>query len=292
MKKSYKYNEFFIGLSVVTAILIVIVSILWLTRSNFLEKGLHINLVTNNAQGISSGDPVQFRGVNVGIVQSITIKPHHILMDLKFTGLSQIPVDAQYTIGDLGLLGGKAIIVSPGQAQRYLKNSDTVYTHPRPGIMDLLSSGGKMKTKLMTILSNIDSITNHKQSENISKSLIELRRSLTSLSEILQKNKDDFHKTVANLRQISDQNKKPVNKIIQNLAKRSDALAQTITHTEKLTAKLDSITAIVSKQKGSMGQLIYNPALYQNVNRTFAHLDSLIQEIRANPKGFFEVKVF
>lgn len=292
MKKSYKYNEFFIGLSVIMAILIVILGMLWLTRSNFLEKGLHINLVTNDAKGISPGDPIQFRGVMVGNVQSIKINPHNILMDLKLTGLSKVPKDAGYSIGDMGLLGGKAVVITPGVSTSSLQSGDTVYTHPGSGLMDLLSSGSAMKAKVTKILANIDSLTGHRQAQNISVSLISLRHSLKVLSEILTKNKDDFRATVTNLKQISSQSKKPLAKIMINLARHTETLGKTIAHTEKLSAKLDSITQAVTKQKGSMGKLIYDRALYQNMNQTFDHLDSLVQEIRANPKAFFQVKVF
>jgi ABC-type transporter Mla subunit MlaD len=53
-----KQNEFVIGLSISIALFILIFSVLWLGKANFFSKGMQLNLIVENADGIQKGDEI------------------------------------------------------------------------------------------------------------------------------------------------------------------------------------------------------------------------------------------
>jgi len=61
-----------------------------------------------------------------------------------------------------------------------------------------------------------------------------------------------------------------------------------------LVNRLDGTLAKVSAGQGTVGQLLVNPQLYDTLNSTTAEAQSLVKQIKANPKNFltFQLKIF
>ena len=50
--------------------------------------------------------------------------------------------------------------------------------------------------------------------------------------------------------------------------------------------------AKLESDKGTFGQLHSNPALYNNLNETLSSLDSLLVDLKKNPKRYVKFSVF
>ena len=61
-----------------------------------------------------------------------------------------------------------------------------------------------------------------------------------------------------------------------------------------LVNRLDGTLAKISAGQGTVGQLLVNPQLYETLNSTTAEAQSLVKQIKANPKNFltFQLKIF
>ena len=57
------------------------------------------------------------------------------------------------------------------------------------------------------------------------------------------------------------------------------------------SGNLDSITARIDRGDGTMGQLVNDRELYQNLKGAADEIQSLIKDIRADPKKYLRVKV-
>lgn len=69
------------------------------------------------------------------------------------------------------------------------------------------------------------------------------------------------------------------------------ALRQTLNTTQSAVAKLDTLSAGLAEGKGSVGMLLKDPELYENMVRLSRHLQLLTQDLRLNPKRYNTVKV-
>ena len=282
-------NAFVIGLSVTIATFIVIASILWLGKSNFLVRGMHLKMIVPDANGLSVGDVVLYRGLNVGTVQDARIEPKGVVVDLKLEKLSRLPVDSRFKIKEVSLLGEKAVEIIPGTSDKTLAFGDTVRGESGGGLSGIMGQGKSLEKKLTAILTNIDSLSGARNRSALNALLVELRQTVNNLNRVIN---GDFRHMVTNLKDISEQNKKPLNTVLDSLARNAGALAKAIRSSQKASAKLDLVLKDLRQGKGTLGQLAKNDSLYKHLDRTILRMDSLIKDIKQNPGRYFEVKVF
>lgn len=287
-----KYNEVAIGLSVTLATLVVIVAILWLGKSNFLVKGLHIHLIVSDAQGLSVGDEVHFRGLSIGTVQSAEFQDGKILIKLKLEHDSHIPKDSRFSIVDAGLLGGKIVRIESGVSDSYLKTGAVVAGEPAKGFMSMLKETDSMKKKIDSVLINIDRLTGETTAERVTSTLNDLDLFLKDFKSLLQRNRKQITELIDNLNAISKENKKPVQEILATLSNQSETISASMRTIHSSAMKLDSLLAGMQSGEGTIGKLLTDHGLYDNMNQSFAQLDSLLFDMRKNPRKYFEVKVF
>jgi phospholipid/cholesterol/gamma-HCH transport system substrate-binding protein len=55
--------------------------------------------------------------------------------------------------------------------------------------------------------------------------------------------------------------------------------------------RLDSIMDKINSGQGTIGQLLVNPALYEDVDGLTREMHSLMKDFRANPKKFLTIQL-
>jgi phospholipid/cholesterol/gamma-HCH transport system substrate-binding protein len=84
---------------------------------------------------------------------------------------------------------------------------------------------------------------------------------------------------------------------MNNFEKLSDEVAkanfaQTIVEANKAVADLQTIVNKVNTGQGTLGQLINDEKMYNNLNNASANLDKLMIDLKANPKRYVSFSVF
>nr|MBK9650984.1 hypothetical protein [Bacteroidota bacterium] len=69
-------------------------------------------------------------------------------------------------------------------------------------------------------------------------------------------------------------------------------LKKTIDNLEKTSAQLNDVLAKMNKGEGSLGKLMKDESLYNNLNAAASDLDKLLIDLKANPKRYVQVSVF
>ena len=115
---------------------------------------------------------------------------------------------------------------------------------------------------------------------------------------------EQFHKASSSINTILDDNKGQINGVVTNLnkvssnfSKISDSLdkadlGKTVVNLQKTLAKVDQMMADLQSGKGSMGKLITDEALYDNLEKTSKELELLLEDVRLNPTRYVNVSVF
>jgi phospholipid/cholesterol/gamma-HCH transport system substrate-binding protein len=127
-----------------------------------------------------------------------------------------------------------------------------------------------------------------------------LRRSIQGLSTVVE----SFQKSSATLNELLDTNKmhidsslSNINTLTSNFAKFSDSfaatnLSATINNLESTIKSLDALLGKMEKGEGTLGKLMKNEELYNNLTAASKELDLLLQDFRLNPKRYVNVSVF
>ncbi len=283
-----KQNEFMIGVMVTAATLIVLFGVLWLGNTNLLNSGLTINVEVKDANGLTKGDEVHFRGLKVGTINAATASDSSIFLKVNVKGISDIPIDSKFTIGNYSLIGGKVIEIHPGHSKTMLKNGALVKGESESGLSQMTGKISELENKVNKVLTNIENITNEENSKNISQVLLNLNKTIENLNLLIN---HDLKKSLVGINQIIEKNKEPIGSIIDTISTKAKDFSELIVHSKNASEKLESLLKQINNKQGSLGKLINEDLLYENLNRTLQNLDSLIIDIKKNPSRYFEVKI-
>ncbi|HLF20819.1 MAG TPA: MlaD family protein [Bacteroidota bacterium] len=224
-----------------------------------------ISGVFKDVAGLQAGNNVRLAGTNVGTVDNISIVSDttvrvDILIDEKTRKF--IKKDAVASIGSEGLMGNKVLIITPGTGgQREIENNDTVGT-------SLPTSFDNVLISLKTTLDNTSNITN-----DLSKITYNIQSGKGTVGKLLmdQALRKDFDSTFVNLKEGSAHFRRFMEKG-NDLDNILISLKTAMDNTATITGDLSKITSNIQSGQGTIGRLLMDQSLQQNVDSTIIYL--------------------
>lgn len=291
-----KRDDVLVGLVMAVAIIIAIVGSLWLARGG-LSKGYALYAKFPWSSGLKQGQPVLLAGVSVGYVDGVELRQDGTVLTTFRVGKEyKVPQGTVATVIANGIFGDMAIALTPkGPNPRSIPPNDTVPVGPSgPGIAELTS-------KADSIATSVNQMTTALQKELIaSGGVTDLRKTISGMNQLVaqfsviaaEQNRQ-LSATFASLRRATsgvdsakvDSTVKNVRAATANLATLSDDLKRT-------SSKLDSIVAKVDNGTGTVAKALNDPGAYNDIRSLIAHMDSLIVDVKRNPKRYINLKVF
>ncbi|MBK9109111.1 MAG: MCE family protein [Saprospiraceae bacterium] len=255
-----------------------------------------------------------------------------ILVTIEVKRDLNLPKNTKAILVSQGLMGGKALILDyqniclsdclpnksfiPGEIAGMLssmisKEEINDYTQSiGNGLNKLLDTAATNEnTQLAGTVKNIHVIiANLAQSTSRINHLLEsstggMQNSMKNLEIVtaaLAQNANALSNTVKNLDKISagiaaaDPGKmfQTADQTLKESKKTLEQLTQTVSESKQTIVQLNQVLSDVNSGQGSLGKLINDPALYQNLNKTTKNLDLLLQDLRLNPKRYVHISVF
>lgn len=287
--------------SILIAVSFIIAMILFVWGFNFLKgKSLLKNqfnfyAVYENSKGLLPGDLVTINGMQVGTVSSLAFHPNQngsIVVEFTINKDLNIPDNSVVELSS-SLMGAVSLNLKLGDSRTFAQNNDTLNSVLEQNAMSLITE------TLTPLKDNLDDL------------LVSLNELTTNLNEVLNDElKENINNGVSSFASSMD-NIETISSDLQSLVDSEDGkLTMAVNNLEKITddftAVSDSLTKIdynhfivslencvnefnalltgINNGEGSAGLLVKNDSLYNNVNETVTELQSLIEEIKANPK--------
>jgi len=283
--KSIFTTEFKVGLTVIIATLILIFGIIWGKEFRLTTNKYQISLTFENVGGMVPGDPVMVNGVKEGKVLEIGLLDRQVLGKIELSNHVPLYEDATFTITSLELLAGMKIEVDPGLSKTHLNLSQ----QPFKG-----KYGGQMVDIGLTI---------NDLARDVNSLTLRLDTTIIMINQLLGTGtlQKDLSNTLANLNQISSQMKNlPVNlnNSLLNFDEAVDDFSMVVKNNETgihstlqninvITSRLDTVSTSlkvvmrkIENQEGTLGKMVYDPALYNNLSKALVTIDSLAQQIK------------
>jgi phospholipid/cholesterol/gamma-HCH transport system substrate-binding protein len=310
-------NETKVGVLTVVAITLLVLGFNMLKGKNLFSSDKTIYAVYQQVNGLQPANFVQVNGLKVGSVSDLNILDNNagrILVTLRITKDINIPRNSVARItGDL--LGTKAVQIDFGNANEYLKSGDTIYAAVDGSITDALKEQlNPLVKKLETTLSAVDSVLltvnaifDTTTEANLRVAITHLKNTMGnfsatsgSLNRMLDPNNGNVQATFNNLAEITDNLKKNNDKItgiLANAEKATGTLAngqldtslQDLQHT---MANLDQMTTKLNNSEGSLGLLMNDKKVYNNLQNSLSSLNKLLEDLRVNPKRYVHFSLF
>jgi phospholipid/cholesterol/gamma-HCH transport system substrate-binding protein len=294
MKK--RRDEVLVGLVIAVAVTVTVLGSLWLARGG-LSKGYPLYAKFPWGAGLKQGQPVLLVGVNVGYVDEVELHQDGILVTtLRIQKSYKVPITSKAAVVPNGIFGDMAIAVTPSRPDpRSFKAGDTVPIGPStPGIAELTS-------KADSVMRSVNAITSALEKEMVATggirdlhlAIASTNRLVNEFSSIAAEQSRQLSATMTSLRRVTGAiDPAKVDSTLANFRTASANLTEISGQLKETSGKLDAIIAKVDSGPGSAAMLINDPGAYNDVRGLLQRMDSLLADIKKNPKRYINVKIF
>jgi len=257
--------------------------------------------------GVQSASPIMMKGVKIGSVTGISFDPARSdRVVLRFTIRKQyrIPEDSEAKIVSDGLLGGKAIEVTYGSSQHYLRSGDTLRSGRDRDLMDMAGSEldfmkqkvSRLTADLSTTLENLNALL-EANAQNVTGTLGNLDALTGDMASLIAAEKEHLREAVAGLSRFSGmlgENAERVDSIIGNLNGVTAQLAeeQVVGKLGEAAGNLASLLDEIEHGDGTMARLLNDPALYDSLTVATGNLSALLADLKAYPARYVHLSLF
>lgn len=143
-----------LGIIVFAAIIIELSNVVLFGKSGF-----HVTGYFKEAEGIEPGNPIHYAGVEVGMVDKISVENGEAVLNLRFYKDAKVPKDADFSIQISSVMGGRFVKAAGGHQDRgYLSDGMTVQGKAAPGIDQAMDKMDKLINSAQTMLDGINMV--------------------------------------------------------------------------------------------------------------------------------------
>ena len=262
-------------------------------------------------------------GLKVGEVNDIAFLGKKGRMLVKFSVGNDIEISANSIarIYNSDILGSRAIeiilrdSINPKGDHVYAKSGDTLMSDIQASISEEVSfqmlpikkKAESLMASLDSVISVIQYIFNENTRENLIHSFESIKFTIKNLEHATY-NIDTLVSTqrfrisviFANIESITTSfknNNSKLTNVINNFSNISDSLSKvrivtTINKANNVLENFSEITKKIDNGEGSLGLLINNDSLYNELNKSSKELNLLLEDLRLNPNRYVHVSVF
>lgn len=303
-------NETKVGILTISALTILILGFNFLKGKDLFKKSKKIYAVFNDLGSLSKSNEVKINGYVIGNVYSLDVKDKDmsgIVATINLTQEVNIPVDSKALIST-PLVGASFIVIEKGSSREYLKPGDTLTTRVDVGILDdvkaqLTPTLTKVRSTLDTlniVMGNVNKVLGAGNQNAISQTLANLNQASSNLNGLLDNQTGALAKTLNNAEELTESLKKntdDINATIGNAKKASEKLAAlelqpTIDELKGTITQFKSILAKIDSKDGTMGALLNDKKLYNNLSNAVLSMEILLDDLRTHPKRYVNLSIF
>lgn len=289
-----------VGLVVVVAVAILVVGIIWIKGIKFNQTKYRYSVIFPEVGTLKVGDPVSVSGVDKGKVKKIQLYQGDVLVTVDLSTDVVLKKDANFTVKNIGLMGERFVAVQTGYSDTLLDLSQPVRGHYDSGVSEVMGRMGEMIDQLGRLVANLEGVLGTKWSrESMTQIIKNLKEISHDMNALLNRNKGKFDQTMDNLshssaelKRIIDENKEKLQTTVDNFGEASVKLDNVVTVLDTISISLKKLTSKIESGEGTLGQLVNDTTLYEQIKKTAQHVDDLILDIKKNPKKYLKVTVF
>ena len=311
MKRSnkVKWGELKVGILIIIAIFILLWASFSGSGTSIFERKVGYTAYFDNVNGLVKGAPVWVAGVEVGNVHSIqfvntdSISQIELKLSVKESITNMITIDSKIRLGTIGMLGDKYVEIIPGTLNKpRIAEDGVISTQATSDLTAIMSESEQMVSSVQDVMLNLDEITKRmKNGEGtigqmftnnvLHTELTRLISSMAALVDGLQKNQERITSAMENIS--SD---------LEGIAEKANSNSGTIgklladpdlyDNLQSSTGRIDSILSKINQGRGTAGAMVNDDELYLELKNLMARAENLISDIEKNPHKYFKFSVF
>jgi len=311
-------REFKVGISAIIALLLFYWGFNFLKGKDLFDDSRTYYAVYERVDGLTAAKPVIVNGFKVGLVDDVYFHPDgsgRLIVEMKMTNDIAISENTIANIHSTDLLGDKSIQLVVGNSPEPAESGDTLVSNIELSLTEevneqvapLKSKAEKLFGSMDTVLTLVSGFLNEQNQESFLQTFNSLQRSFQTLESTVTRvdntvkyTQDDLVTTIENIARISsnlEENSENLTAILNNVNTISDSLSQvrfaeTFKSLNRAMVSAESIMSKVDQGEGSLGKLVNDQELYNNLEDASEQLDLLLLDIKYNPNRYVNFSVF
>lgn len=309
-------NEFKIGALTIFAVLFLFLGFNFLKGKNIFKNGYFLYAKFSESKGLQTSNPVIINGFQAGSVYSIKASKdlREITVEIKLNQDFLIPENSLASINS-NPLGASSLEIDLGDGKTVLSSGDTLRSTYTEGLFGQVSSqivplADQAKLTLRTADSLISSLNKTMDSstrqhlqqtvENLSHVTSNLVYVTGAVQKLLETQSEAIASTLANMNKFAanlSENNARINASMMYVESATKNLSElqiqkTLDQLSGTMAKLDSTIVRINSKEGTIGALINDRKIYDQLSETTRSINTLLDDLRVNPKRYVHFSLF
>ena len=287
-------KEVRIGIAGVAALCILVYGINYLKGIHLFKPTSYFYVKFNDVNGLTKSTPVFADGYRVGIVRDLIYDyttPGRVVAEIDVDPELRIPAgsSAELTTDMLG--GMKMSLLLANNPRQRMEVGDTLQGRLNNGMMGQV---GEMMPKLERMLPKLDSILCSINNLLADPALAATLHNVEGLTANLNATSQQLNRMMSHdMPALTSK----LNRIGDNMVTITDNLksidyAAAMNKVDATLANVKQLTDQLNSRDNTIGLLLNDPTLYNNLNATTANAASLLQDLQAHPKRYVHFSLF
>lgn len=284
---------------VILGIVFLIFGINYLKGKNLLDssKTFYTEFEYN---ALTTASPVTIKGNNIGKIKEIVYVIETGKTRISFTVNDDIEFskNSKVRLYELGIMEGNGLAIIPADDNQIAENGEFIQSEVEEGLITSLTSNfSGLSTGLDSTLKSADSLflslnalVENDTEAGLKHAIKELNQTLSSFkslsysfNSLIAKNQDSLTSVISNFNNLS-----------KNLATLSEDLkdveiSKTVSNLDETLSRVNTLLAQLDKGEGSLGKLLNDDELYNNLEGASKELEELLEDVKLHPKRYFRI---
>jgi len=281
--------ELKVGAAIVVALVGLVVGLLWVKDYQIGEEKYRFEVLFDNVGGLDPGDPVAISGVDRGDVESVRLTSSGVVVTLALSAGTGVPEDSEVRVESIGLMGEKFISIYPGTSGKAIQPGERIQGSFSMGLPEAVASLGEVLQQISEIAEEVqESILDEELTQSIRTTVTEAEATFKEL-KVTARNLSSSTGEIQRVFEGRGQRMRGALDDFETAAATLDTVARDLS---KVSASLKNLMEKIEQGEGSLGKLVNEPELYDQLKQTAEEVDKLVTDIRRNPKRYLHIDIF
>ncbi|MBW7870405.1 MAG: MCE family protein [Flavobacteriia bacterium] len=284
----------------------------FLKGKNLFSSGNTYYVVYSDVSGLAPSKPVTVNGLRVGRVDNIEIvddaRPIYFVATIKLERKIDFSKNTIAQIWEPGLMSGAEVRLLLDYKGNSAKSGDTLRGELKHSMLDEFSTKleptqkklDSLMMNLNTTIGDAHKLVDDENRENFKQVLKNLDATLVSFnqtSKSLTQTSDSAGKLIEENREQLTKTLSVAQTTVEKFGQTADKLnnlelEKIIANFEQVSAKLNQTLDEINSGKGTMGALLKDRELYDNLLKTTNSLDELLSDMKKHPDRYIQFSIF
>ncbi len=296
--KDRRSIEIKVGIFFIGGLIILFLGIFFLKDIYYAGNRAELTIKFPSTDGIDPGDKVKLNGIAIGKTTDISLLEDGVLVK----ALIQVPdfdlaEDSYFVASESSLMGGHHIEIIPGSSSVKLDYSKIQKGKAGNSIYGMINEAKNLVSDLSIFINNIN---NNLDIVDSTRALLHNSdKTITEINNIISENKSNIESIVTNLNNSTQvlanlltKNESNIDSSLVNIPKTINNLDNNLSQLKQMLSKLNKLVDKYDKSDSTVKKLLEEKELYQKLNNTIDQADSLLKDIKENPKKYIDLKIF